>query len=374
MSLPKILVTGATGKTGAAVVEELLLHAMPVRALVHRQDDRSAALARRGVEVVVADLFDPDQLLSALRGVQRAYFLPVFHTHMIQSAVAFALAAREARLEQIVHMSQWLSHRAHPSIVTRQTWLVDHLFADLPGIAHTTINPGMFADNFLRVMDFATLLGIYPIFAPQGRSAPVSNEDMARTVVAALLDPARHDRRRYRPTGPELLSGKDMARIVAKVVGHGVFPVKLPWFLFLRVARQQRINPLLISSLRHYVDELGRGTFELDGGVTPVVEELTGRRAESFETIAQRYAALPFAKVTLGNRLRALINFSLVPVLPGYDIDAWERQVGFPAPPRAALSIDDDRWRDAHHQQMTRAASTGPASTPVVTMLAGATK
>jgi uncharacterized protein YbjT (DUF2867 family) len=106
MVQPLILVTGATGKTGAAVVNRLLEQEVPVRALVHRRDARSAGFERRGVEVVAADMFDPDQLLDALRGVQRAYYLPFFHTHMIQSTVAFALAARQARLEAIVHMGQ----------------------------------------------------------------------------------------------------------------------------------------------------------------------------------------------------------------------------------------------------------------------------
>ena len=73
MSKPRILITGATGGTGAAVVSELLGKGFPLRAMVHRRDRRSAALEEKGVEVVVADLYDPDQLLDALRGVQRAY-------------------------------------------------------------------------------------------------------------------------------------------------------------------------------------------------------------------------------------------------------------------------------------------------------------
>ena len=169
MAKATILVTGATGKTGAALVDELLARDLPVRAVVHRQDARSHALERKGVETVVADMFDPDQMLAAMRGTQRAYYLPFFHTHLIQSAAVFAIAAREAKLEAIVQMSQWLAHRAHPAIVTRQTWLMDRLFAQIPGIAHVVIAPGMFADNFLRVMDFASLLGFFPILPAKAR-------------------------------------------------------------------------------------------------------------------------------------------------------------------------------------------------------------
>lgn len=354
MALPKILVTGASGKSGGAVVTELLSKNFPVRAMVRIRDDRSDSLARLGAEIVVADIFDPDQLVAAVRGTQRAYYLPPVHPYALQSAVAFSLAATEARLESIVQMGQWLSHRAHPANMTRQTWLMDQLLANLPGIAHTILNPGMFADNFLRMIDFAALLGIYPVLTGEAKSAPVSNEDIAKTAVEALINPERHAGQIYRPTGPSLLSGEDMAAIIAKVVGHPVLPVRLPFALFRKVARQQKIDPFLISGFRHYIEDMKNGAFEFAGGVTNVVEELTGTQAEDFEVTARRYAAMPFAKQTLGNRLKALVNFGLTPFYPGYDLDRLDRGWGFPLPPNPTLSMSDPRWRDAHRGQMTQ--------------------
>lgn len=348
MTQPTILVTGATGKTGGAVVDQLVARGVPVRALVRSRDARSERLDRLGVETVVADLFDPDQLLEAMRGIQRAYYLPIFHPYMIQSSVAFAVAARESKIEAVVQMGQWLSHRAHPAVLTRQTWLTDRLFAQLPGVAHTIVNPGLFADNFLRTIDFASLLGFFPILTGEGKCAPVSNEDIARVAVAALMDPAKHAGKSYRPTGPELLSGREMARVVEGVVGHRVLPLSLPFWLFRKVARQQRVNPLEISGFRFYVEEMKRGAFELGGGVTNVVEELTGAPAETFETTARRYAAMPFARQTLGNRLKAFFDFNLTPFYPGYDLTRWDRQKGFPVPPKPSLSVEDARWRSEH--------------------------
>lgn len=54
MRKPKILVTGATGKTGSVVVTELLKAGYPVRAIVSRQEGRSARLRARGAEIAVA--------------------------------------------------------------------------------------------------------------------------------------------------------------------------------------------------------------------------------------------------------------------------------------------------------------------------------
>jgi NAD(P)H dehydrogenase (quinone) len=92
---PKILVTGATGRTGRVVVTQLLAKGWPVRAAVRVRDARRDLLQCRGAEVVVADIFDPGQLMDAMRGVQRAYYCPPYHPFAIQSVAAFAAAARE---------------------------------------------------------------------------------------------------------------------------------------------------------------------------------------------------------------------------------------------------------------------------------------
>ena len=76
MNKPKILVTGATGKTGAAVVAQLRKQDWPVRAVVRKHDHRSAHLQQLGAEIAVADLYDPQQLLDAMRGTARAISAP----------------------------------------------------------------------------------------------------------------------------------------------------------------------------------------------------------------------------------------------------------------------------------------------------------
>ena len=353
MTLSKILVTGATGKTGSLVVAELLKKQIPVRAMVRSLDARSEALQRSGAEVVVADMYDPDQLLEAMKGIQRAYYLPPIQPHMIQSAVAFAVAARESKLEHIVQMSQWTSARAHPANMTRHTWLNDQLFGMIPGVAHTIFNPGIFADNFLRVIDFSALLWIYPVLSGDGRVAPVSNEDMAKSASALLIDgPKKHEGKRYRPTGPLLMNAAEMVKIIEKVVGHRVFTMNMPFWMLGKVARQQGIDPYQMSPLRYYLEDIKQGTFSFEGGVTNVVEELTGSPAESFETTARRYAALPFAQQTFSNRLKAFINFNITPFYRGYNFDKFDKQLALPVPPRPSLSIHDPYWIAEHKAQM----------------------
>lgn len=344
MTKPLFLVTGAAGNTGGAVVDALLAHDMPVRALVRRKDARSEALERRGAQIAVADIFDSQQIADALRGVQRAYFVPAYAPNMAASAEAFVEASRVARLEAVAVMSQWLASPDHPAILTRMHFEVDRLFSALPGIAHVTIAPGYFADNYLRLIDFAAQLGILPNLTGNSRNAPPSNEDIARVTAATLMNPVAHAGKRYRPTGPELLSVPDMATILARVLGRRVRSVPMPFWLFLKAARLQGVQPFDLDSLSYYVKDHRDGAFEF-GAPNDHVLRVTGEPAESFETTARRYAALPKAQRTFARRTRAWLDFLRTPLSPGYDLAAYERQQGLSLPAKPLFAMENAHWR-----------------------------
>ncbi|HZE17482.1 MAG TPA: NAD(P)H-binding protein, partial [Mycobacterium sp.] len=155
-----VLVTGATGRIGGAVAAQLLEKGVTTRALVHRDDARSARLRTLGAEVVVADMFDIRQVQAALHGVDRLYFNPPYHPHALDSAVAFAVAARRSGVEAVVALGQWLASPEHPSLSTRRAWLTDKLLELLPDTAHVAVDPGFFADNYLQLVPMAAQLGV----------------------------------------------------------------------------------------------------------------------------------------------------------------------------------------------------------------------
>lgn len=343
MSSPKFLVTGATGKTGAAVVAELRRRGLPVRAVVRSDDARRRELAATGVETVVADPLDPASMRAALEGTNGAYYLPPFHPTMLQSATIFADAARAAGLESVVVLSQWLASPVHPAWLTRQLWAMEQAFAALPA-SLTIVAPPFFADNYLRLIGFAAHLGVLPSFTGDSRNAPPSTEDIAAVAVAALLDPAAHAGQRYCPTGPELLSTADMAATLSRVLGRKVRRVEMPMWLFLKAARMQGVPAEELSGFRYWVRDHKDGAFAY-GLPAGDVLAVTGRAPETFETIARRYATLPEAKRGFGADVRAVLDFMWTPMMPGYDLDRFDRDLGLATPGNALPAMHNPAWR-----------------------------
>jgi hypothetical protein len=266
---------------------------------------------------------------------------------MIQGAAAFAIAAKEAHLEQIVGVTQWLASPSHPSLMTRQHWLVDQLFSMTPGVAHTILAPGYFADNYLLPIGMAAHLGVFPSLFGDSRNAPPSNEDIARVGVAALMDPSGHAGKRYRPTGPELLGAEDMAKAIGRAVGRSVKAVPTPVWLFMKAARLFGMPIDTASNIRYYIEDHKRGAFELGAPTTDVLD-VTGRPPEDFETIARRYATAPGLRPSLGNRLREIMQSIRAPLSPGFDLERYDRELRRPFPSEPKFAPDSDIWRREH--------------------------
>jgi len=351
MTNTRVLVTGATGKIGGAVTAQLLEKGITTRAMVHRDDARSARLRDLGAELVVADMFDIQQVTAAMGGVDRLYFNPPWHPHVLDSAVAFAVAARRAGVEVVVALGQWLASPEHPSQMTRHAWLTDQLFELLPNTAHVAVDPGFFADGYLQLVPMAAQLGVFPFPIGARRNAPPSNEDIARVAVGALLDPHRHDGRAYRPTGPTLLSGAEIADAIGEALGRRVRHIDIPPRMFMKALRvngkRLGYDRFFQSGMRHSVHESALGTWEV-GGPTTHVRDVAGVEPEDFLTIARRYVGGPESRRTAGNFMRQLWNMMLIGVVPMHRLDRFDRLQQHPYPAHPRLAGESVVWRNEH--------------------------
>lgn len=350
MTNPKILVSGATGKVGTEVVKQLLEKKYPVRAMVRKEDIRSEQLKKLGAEIVVADVFDTEGVYRAMKGTQRVFYLPVVHPYMIQSTAAFAIAAQDLHVEQVVTLSQWLSNPSHPSLLTRHHWLTDKLMPMIPGVAVTIVNPGLFGEVVAGFIPSAAVTGTFPNFIKDSKAPLGSNADMARVVVASLSDPVKHNGKTYKPTGPENLSLIDVANILTKLTGRKIKAQEMSNKMFLKAAKASGISPFEAFITQHYFEDGQRGSFEVNAP-TDDVYELTGVKPETYESIAKRYLALPESQPTFANKMKGFRDlFKIIAATP-YNIEKYKKDMDFPVLEKPELSADNKVWKKEHYQK-----------------------
>src|SRR5260370_35499298 len=102
----RYLITGATGATGGEVARLLLERGASVRALAHREDERSRELQQRGAGVVYGNLLNFDAMRSALAEVDRTSFCYPISPGFVQATAQFAQSATESASADIVNMTQ----------------------------------------------------------------------------------------------------------------------------------------------------------------------------------------------------------------------------------------------------------------------------
>ena len=291
ISNPKILVTGASGKTGSAVVEQMLDQGFPVRALVRRRDERSARLESIGADVVVADLLDLNSVRAAVQGVRRIYFVyPPQGELLVEATTIIAVAARDAGVEALVNMSQISARQDSESPLARQHWLSENIL-DWADIGAVHVRPTFFAEN-LVIMGAETIAAAGKLYLPYGaeKHAPVAAADIARVVSGILAHPADHVGERYVVTGPRNLSLTEVAGVISRELGKPVEYVDLPVEAWAEVlAKVDGMTDSLVSHLKAVAVDHQNGVFR---GETDIVERIGGQKPQPLTEFVREHRNL----------------------------------------------------------------------------------
>jgi uncharacterized protein YbjT (DUF2867 family) len=277
-----VLVTGATGRVGRLVVDELLRANVRVRALTRRPEH--AALPA-GVEVVAGDLTVPGSLDAALAGA-----VAVFLVWIAAAATAPEVVARiAAHSRRVVYLSS--PHQTpHPFFQQPNSMRglhveIERLLA-ATSLRVTVIRPGMFASNAgnwwapqIRESDVVR----WPY--ADAETAPIDERDIAAVAARALLD-ARHVGGDYVLTGAESLSQAAQVHTIGDAIGRSLRLEELSPDEFRRETAATWPPAVTEMLLDAWQATLGRPAF-----VTSAVQEITGLPARTFYRWAADHAS-----------------------------------------------------------------------------------
>jgi NADH dehydrogenase len=227
-----ILLTGATGLVGSALLRRLTAAGQPVRCLV--RDPRRLGPERVRVQIALGDLADPPSFRHALRGVDTVIHLAASIRDQPQGSIEelngvatwrMVRAAERANVGHFIFFSAMNASTHSPARFFRAKALAEGAVAE-SGLRHTIFAPSIVYspdDPWLTLLNRLTLLlPVMPI-PGSGRALfqPIWAEDVADTVMTALNGAnADGGGARYELAGPDTLSHEAIVGLALRSFGR----------------------------------------------------------------------------------------------------------------------------------------------------------
>jgi NAD(P)H dehydrogenase (quinone) len=296
-----ILVTGAAGRVGGVgrtIVDLLRQRGLPVRALVHREDERADALRATGAEVVVGDLTRAADVAHALAGCRRVYFgMSVSAPYLEATVIAAAVARERGDLEVFVNISQMTVSQMTLANMTDSPQQRQHFLAEQTlnwsGLPVVYVRPTVFLENFFFTAWAAQSIArddTLRLPFGTGRTSPVAVADVAEVMAIILANPSVHVGRVYELTGPRSQDMHAMAAEYSAALGRTVTYIDVPFEQWRDQELRRRNLPehvfehLLTMARLHAANRYDRMTHD--------IEAITGRPALSVRDFVAKHADL----------------------------------------------------------------------------------
>ena len=217
-----ILVTGATGRVGGHVVQQLVQRGADVRVLAR---DPAKAKFPAGVDVVQGDLLDIDAVRAAFRGVHTLFLLNAVAADEFTQALIALNIARESGVERVVYLSVIHADRfvnvPHFAVKSGAERMIQQM-----GFSATILRPAYFIDNELTIKDVVLNHGVYPMPIGGKGLAMVDARDIAEVAAIELIRrdqaPGKLPTETLNLVGPDILTGSDVAAIWSDLLGRPV--------------------------------------------------------------------------------------------------------------------------------------------------------
>lgn len=279
-----ILVTGAAGKTGQAIIKALAAERRPIRALVRRYEQAQVCKSLGAEEAIVGDMRDATTLKRATQGIRAVYHIcPNVSPDEIQIGRIAIAAAREAGVERFVFHSVM-----HP-----QTEMMTHHWNKLrveealleSGLAYTILQPASYMQNVLGGWKTIVERGVYTVpYALDARMSMVDLEDIAQAATVVLTEPG-HLGATYELAGPEVLTQTQVAEILSNQLKRTVRAEQITIETWTRQAQASGMGEYQIETLVKMFRYYDRNGF---WGNPHTLTGLLGRGPTKFETFIKR--------------------------------------------------------------------------------------
>ncbi len=234
-----LLITGATGHQGGAVVREAVEHGFHVRALVRNpQKPAARKLENFGIEIAQGDFDDRASLDRALDGCHGVFSVQNFHTEgyvgEVRQGKAMADAAKAAGVRHFIYSSVGNANLGTGIPHFESKWEIEQHLASIQ-LPHTVLRPVFFYFNY-EMMRASLNQGVLAMpLAPDTKLCQVSEDDYARIVALVFADPETLLGRQLEVASSQPTM-RQVAQTFTRVLARPVEYQRVPWDTFKRQA------------------------------------------------------------------------------------------------------------------------------------------
>ena len=273
--MQKVLITGATGVLGKAIVKATLSAGLDVR-----QGMRNLSKADPAAEAIQFDYADPSTISPALEGISALVLMaPPLEANAPALLGPVIAAAKSADVKHIVLISAFgVNHNEQAPMR-----IVEHLVID-SGAPYTILRPNFFMENFSAGFLASSIREQHAIYlaAADGKTSFISVADIAAAVAAALTSSLTG--KEFDLTGPAALDHAEVAKIISAKSGTAVAYHALTEEQMLEGARAQGMPEPIVAYLGMLYSVVRAG---FAAGTSNDFETVTGRKPVAFETFAR---------------------------------------------------------------------------------------
>jgi uncharacterized protein YbjT (DUF2867 family) len=274
-----ILVTGAGGKTGRAVIRALKKRGADVQG-IEILEKSAEKIRSLGAEAVIGDLHKLEDVTQAAEGVRAIYHIsPNIDPGELEYGKIAIAAAKKAAVPRFVYHS--LCHSQIEALPNH--WLKLRVEEALKesGLNFTILQPTPYMQNVLGQWENVIQHGVYEIpYLPSTLLGMVDLGDIAEVAARVLTTEKTYDWATYELAGPEILSQEDVASIISRVIGKEVKLKVVNRDDWAKSARQRGMpdsSVEIIVKMFEFMESYGFW------GNPGVLEWLLGRKARRFE-------------------------------------------------------------------------------------------
>jgi uncharacterized protein YbjT (DUF2867 family) len=276
-----MILVPTAGKVGSEASRLLGSQRVPVRVIV-RNAEKAAALASDGIDVFKGDLEDASSVDAAMEGVTSVVLVT---QPVVRQELNVIDSAARAGVEHVVKITTKAS--ADSPIARRRNHAEIERALIASGLGYTLLRNNAYMQNFLMMAPGIAEADSFSTATGDGRVGHVDVRDVAAVAAKIAASPSAHAGKTYWPTGPEVLSGTDVAAVLSKVLGRTITFHPLTF-------EEQRQAMLAVGLPESVADDNATAVAMMADGdcdyVTDDVLSILGRPARSFEQFAADFA------------------------------------------------------------------------------------